>query len=41
MEVFKEHVPLGIRLEVEKVVGDFWEEVKLMPKEILHMNIVD
>ena len=38
---YKEHVPLGIRLEVEKVVGDIWEEVKLMPKEGLHKEVAD
>ena len=41
MEFFKEHVLLGIRLEVEKVVGDLWEEVKLMPTKTLHKEVVD
>ena len=39
MEFYKEHIPLGIRLEVEKVVGDIWEEVKLMPKEDLRNEV--
>ena len=40
-EFFKEHVPLGIRLEVEKVVGDIWDEVKIMPMETLHKEVAD
>ena len=28
-------------MEVEKVVGDLWEEVKLMSKETLHKEVAD
>ena len=38
---FKEHVPLEIRLEVNKVVIEVWEEVKLMLKECLHEELAN
>ena len=39
MKFYKEHVPLGICLEVEKVVGDLWEEVKCMTKEDVRKEV--
>ena len=40
-ELFKEHVPLNICREVERVVEGLWAEVKAMPWEILHVKVAD
>ena len=40
-EFYKEHVPLSIILEVERVVGDLWVEVKTMSSEDLHKEVAD
>ena len=38
---YKEHVPLKIRLEVDRMVEELWEEAKAMPKERLHDEVAD
>ena len=40
-DLFKEHVPLAIRKEIERVARNMWEEVKLMPIEDLHREVED
>ena len=38
---YKEHVPLSIRMEVERVVEGLWVEAKAMPRENLHEVVAD
>ena len=41
VEFYKEHVLLSVRLEVEKVVGDLWVEVKSLSSEDLRKDVAD
>ena len=38
---YKEHVPLKIRLEVDRMVEELWEEAKAMPKDQLRDEVAD
>ena len=34
-------MPLAIQLEIDKLVGNLWEEVKAKPTKELHKEVVD
>ena len=38
---YKEHVPLSVRIEVEKVVGELWVEVKSLSSTDLRKDVAD
>ena len=40
-DLYKEHVSLSVRLEVEKVVGDLWAEVKSLSSVDLCKEVAD
>ena len=40
-DLYKEHVSLSVRVEVEKVVGDLWAEVKSLSSEDLRKEAAD
>ena len=36
---FKEHFPLAICKEIQRVTGNLWEEVKFIPTEDLYRKV--
>ena len=40
-DLYKEHVSLSVRVEVEKVVGDLWVEVKSLTSAYLWKEVAD
>ena len=40
-ELFKDHIPLNIHLEVEERAKDLWHSIKNMPKEDLHHEVAE